>query len=132
MLYYIAFTLIALMIFVRRPRGRGMRLRLRGRGNEKPMAEGQMGVEFGASHLGGAQPPSASNERIIERPLNVVFNYNGHSWDAYEVLGLPAGSSPEKVEDAYKNSAETVDAGSRPFLEAAYQAIQNQRSQRSN
>lgn len=126
MLYYLAFTLIALMLFIRRPRGRGMRLRLRGRMHEKPMADGRVGAEFDSSQLEGAQPPSTSKEQKVERPLNVVFNYNGHSWDAYEVLGLPAGSSPDKVEDAYKASAETVDAGSRPFLEAAYQAIQNQ------
>src|SRR5690349_4462282 len=25
------------------------------------------------------------------KSLNVMFNYNGHSWDAYEVLGVPAG-----------------------------------------
>jgi hypothetical protein len=67
--------------------------------------------------------PTEDERPRVERPLNVVFNYNGHSWDAYEVLGLPAGSSLEKVEQAYQAHLASVDAGSRPFLEAAYAAI---------
>ena len=50
-----------------------------------------------------------------ERPLNVVFNYNGHSWDAYEVLGLPAGSSLEMVQQAYREALATADQNSLPL-----------------
>ena len=75
----------------------------------------------------GSTPPAKL--RLVkddERSLNVVFNYNGHSWDAYEVLGLPAGCSPEKVESAYKESLARVEPASRPFMDAAFQAIQSQ------
>lgn len=54
------------------------------------------------------------------KELNVVFNHNGESWDAYEVLGLPAGSSLEEVEKAFKNSAQT------DLMKAAYKAIKPQ------
>ncbi len=61
-----------------------------------------------------------------ERPLNVMFNYNGHSWDAYEVLGLPAGSSLEKVDEAYSQALKKADVASRGFLTAAHAAIETQ------
>ncbi len=63
-----------------------------------------------------------------ERALNVFFQWNGHTWDAYEVLGLPAGSSPEAVEKAYRQIVAQSDPESLPFFEAAYEAIlKNQR-----
>lgn len=66
-----------------------------------------------------AQP----NTRKAPKSLNVMFNYNGHSWDAYEVLGLPAGSSFEEVQAAYiklvgTSKPETVD-----FLTTAMNCI---------
>lgn len=101
--FYAAFSMIALLLFFRRRPRSGMRL-----------------------HLNRLPSLDTSIELKNERPLNVVFNYNGHSWDAYEVLGLPAGSSLEMVEQTYQNTVKTVDVGSRPFIEAAYQAIQMQ------
>ena len=35
-----------------------------------------------------------------ERSLNCYFQYNGHLWDAFEVLGIPAGSDHEACERA--------------------------------
>lgn len=102
-LYYVAFTVLALIAFFRRRPRRGMRLKLRGQGNSAPKGQ-----------LDGVPE---------ERSLNVVFQYDGQAWDAYEVLDLPAGSSLEKVEQIYKQKLTAADAGSRPFLEAAYQAI---------
>jgi hypothetical protein len=55
--------------------------------------------------------------------LNVVFMYNGHTWDAYEVLGVPAGSKIEAVKEAYLQALLKVDGESRAFIEAAYRAI---------
>jgi hypothetical protein len=93
---------------------------------------GRSGYQAANSHLDGGHAPAPASVKKeqppVERPLNVVFNYNGHSWDAYEVLGLPAGSSPDKVEEAYKAQLASVEAGSRPFLDAAYAAIKAPRS----
>ena len=55
--------------------------------------------------------------------LNVMFNYNGHSWDAYEVLGVPAGASMKIVTDAYQTALRKSDKESMEFLETAYNAI---------
>ncbi len=137
-MYYAMATVVALLIFARRRPRKGMRLRLGGAVGEKNAQTS--GRDYGqiAAELKGSVPPAAMRSELNEdsgshettqirsqeaRPLNVHFNYNGHSWDAYEVLGLPAGSSLEKVDAAYEESVARVDAGSRPFMDAAYKAI---------
>ena len=126
-MYYGGAIFFGLLIFLLSGRRhKGMRLRLKGRATARVGEDNENVV-----HINGAQSraPETSGGQYShiqprgERPLNVVFNYNGHSWDAYEVLGLPAGSSPENVEKAYRESLKTVDAGSKSFLEAAYRAI---------
>lgn len=57
--------------------------------------------------------------------LNVMFNYNGHSWDAYEVLGVPAGSSIKTVTEAYQKAILNGGKSSIDFLETAYRSILN-------
>ncbi|MBX3023170.1 MAG: hypothetical protein KF799_15960 [Bdellovibrionales bacterium] len=127
MLYYAAALVLALLLFTRRRPRRGMLLRLRSSFRKAAQAEGASYGNAAESLSGRPSTEKFSHIRPTgERPLNVVFNYNGHSWDAYEVLGLPAGSSPENVEAAYKEGMQKVDIGSRPFLEAAYKAIQAQ------
>lgn len=123
MLYYAGGTiLVLLLLFWKRPR-RGMRLRLKGRSGGRGHYR-ELGLNGKISpdmvlEKSGAAGSSASGERSI----NVVFNYNGHSWDAYEVLGVPAGSSFEVVEAAYKDGLSRMEGTSRPFVEAAFQAI---------
>lgn len=63
-----------------------------------------------------SQGPQAKN-------LNVVFVYNGHPWDAHEILGVPAGASLEACEKAYKETLAKADQQSRLFVETAYKAI---------
>lgn len=63
----------------------------------------------------------------LAKELNVIFNYNGHDWDAYEVLGVPAGCSLTEVELAFHEAVGKVDRNSRSFLEAAYKAIRARR-----
>ncbi len=64
-----------------------------------------------------------SNELMGAKTLNVHFVYNGHTWDAYEVLGVPAGSSLRTVTQSYQAAIKKADPQSRSFLDAAYQAI---------
>lgn len=60
---------------------------------------------------------------VRTKNLNVMFNYNGHSWDAHEVLGVPAGASIKSVTDAYQAELRRCDKASIEFLETAYKAI---------
>lgn len=60
------------------------------------------------------------------KSLNVMFIYNGHSWDAYEVLGVPAGASIPIVTEAYQTALRRCTGPeSAEFLETAYRAILN-------
>lgn len=60
----------------------------------------------------------------VLKSLNVIFNYNGHSWDAYEVLGVPAGASMPTVTAAYQTALRRcAEKESIEFLETAYRAI---------
>lgn len=65
----------------------------------------------------------SSNERV----LNAVFNYNGHSFDAYEVLGLPAGARGLAVEEAYQRELKKHQPGSHEFIETAYQVLRQRK-----
>lgn len=77
--------------------------------------EEQMGMHF--------KPDPLSQTKS----LNVIFNYNGHSWDAFEVLGVPAGAKPAMVEEAYKKSLQATDKSSHDFIKTAYDAIKKSR-----
>lgn len=57
------------------------------------------------------------------KDLNVLFNYNGHSWDAYEVFGLPAGANIVDVTKAYQEALRDAEPHSHEFLETAFKAI---------
>ena len=58
-----------------------------------------------------------------EKNLNVLFMYNGHSFDAHEVLGLPAGANRKMIEAGYQAALARMQPDSREFLKAAYQAL---------
>ncbi|MNJ98399.1 hypothetical protein D3C87_161650 [compost metagenome] len=68
-----------------------------------------------------AQHPDWGAHRT--KTLNVMFNYNGHSWDAYEVLGVPAGANLKLVTESYHDAIRRCDKESVEFLETAYRTI---------
>src|SRR5690349_7996129 len=83
-LYYAALTLLSLFLVMRHRPRKGMLLRLRG----KDRGQGRVRGESDSQSPIIPSPENFSHiQPVGERPLNVVFNYNGHSWDAYEVLG---------------------------------------------
>lgn len=69
------------------------------------------------NNLQSPEPPSQG------RQLNVFFNYNGHSWDAYEVFGLPAGAPLRDVTAAYQKALQEAEKESHEFMSCAYKAI---------
>lgn len=114
MIYYATVLVVIFLLLFRRRRRKGMRLRLGGSGRKAGLA-----AQYAVDKLSRVSETG-------ERPLNVVFNFNGHSWDAYEVLGLPAGSSLENVEAAFAEAMADIDEASKPFLQAARDAIHSQ------
>lgn len=124
MLYYAGgFAMVVLLLFWRRPR-RGMRLR---------MGHGRRSTDYRSQALKGRLDPDITPGQTTgrgERSINVIFNFNGESWDAFEVFGLPAGSSLTTVEAAFQEALERTDENSRAFLKAAFKAIQDSHSDR--
>lgn len=59
------------------------------------------------------------------KSLNVIFMFNGHSFDAYEVLGLVPGSSYAQAEAAYA-AAKKKEGHELPLLDAAMEAIREE------
>lgn len=70
-------------------------------------------------------PEARAAQRLSgkEKCLNILFNYNGHSWDAHEVLGIPAGASKAMVDEAYHREMARASESGRDFIDSAYQAI---------
>jgi len=62
------------------------------------------------------------NNDQYEKVLNILFQYNGETWDAYEVLGLPAGSNAEQAKIAFERALRE-GRDSEAFLKAAITAI---------
>lgn len=62
------------------------------------------------------------------RMLNVMFNYNGHSFDAYQALGIPAGSAWSEVRAAFDKSLAENDPSAKEFYLTALNAIKSQQS----
>ncbi len=60
-----------------------------------------------------------------EKQLNILFNFNGETWDAYEILGIPAGAPREEVEKAYQAHKRKGDLTE--IIEAAYRTIKEQK-----
>jgi hypothetical protein len=69
-----------------------------------------------------------STARASEKVLTVIFMFNGESWDAYETLGLPAGSSLQSAEAAFEVAVQNTDPKSHAFFKAAIQAIRTSSS----
>lgn len=56
-------------------------------------------------------------------PPQAFFVYNGHDWDAYEVLGVSPYSSFSEITKVYQATIRKADPGKHDFLQAAYMAI---------
>ena len=69
-----------------------------------------------------------SKENIEEsnysKELNVLFEYDNKTWDAFQVLDIPAGSSSEVVKIAFEEALHKVDDDSKAFIKKAFEAIQ--------
>lgn len=55
--------------------------------------------------------------------LKVMFVYNGHTWDAHEVLGIKPGSSLNEIKAAFERTMKNNDSGAHDFIKTALAAI---------
>jgi hypothetical protein len=69
-------------------------------------------------------PSTVVHKASGERPLNVLFNYNGETFDAFEVLGLPAAAPWDLIERVYREQFLLKPYPEKVMYEAAYRAIE--------
>lgn len=78
-----------------------------------------------------APKESANRGRQTTKDLSIFFMYNGHDWEAHEVLGIPQGASVEVATKAYQIELKKSHPSSYEFLESAHCAIfKKRRNQR--
>ncbi len=65
----------------------------------------------------------AEPREVSSRSLSVIFMYNGHDWEAHDVLGVPQGASMHEITKVYQELVKKTDARSLQFYEQAYNAI---------
>jgi len=129
-------ALIALIFMLRSSQKEPSRLRLSGSKNssQTPVPASRVPIDRKSASrvrthkesVSDATVEAASAEARI-KSLNVIFNYNGHSWDAYEVLGVPAGAPPAMVKQAFEQALKANDPASHEFLKAALYAIERRK-----
>lgn len=103
---------------------------LRKKPSPKPKSEARPGLKKLAEELKTRRSEGEGAQILpFERPSQpepVIFNWNGHSWDAFEVLGVSADADLAQVRTVYEAAIEKMDDESKAFLHKAYQAIQKQ------
>ena len=77
------------------------------------------------------QPPVVLSQKETEfrgTQLNIFFAFNGHEWDAFEALGIPAGCSIQTAEEAYLRVTASLESDGKLFYDLAIQAIRRHRA----
>jgi len=128
MMIYINLFLGALIIgffFVGRKSVKPTKLNLRAKTSHEPLVlEPESVVQNQSPQLPNDTAARISNSTATEsRLLSVIFMYNGHDWEAHQVLGVPQGSSMHQITIAYQQLIQKADPSAFPFYEAAYLAL---------
>ena len=76
-----------------------------------------------APGAGAKKETQSSRFEPQERSLNCWFQFNGETWDAFEVLGVPAGSTKDACFKAL-TQAKTRMAKPHDFLDSAWVALE--------
>ena len=91
-------------------------------GSKKGPMPSKLNMRAGSPNT-ATQAGQVASPQSLSLPLNVMFNYNGHTFDAYETLGIPAGSSWDEVRAAFDKSISQADDTSHEFYLSAFNAI---------
>lgn len=65
--------------------------------------------------------------RPQEKILNCPFSFEGSNYDAFEVLGVPAGAPKAVWQAAFKDLSRTQNPSQKRVLEAAIKALESHR-----
>ena len=73
--------------------------------------------------MGDSKEPKGLPSADSTQQLSIYFNWNGHSWEAHEVLGVVPGTDLNQIDLIIEKILEDTDAKSKEFYRAAYRAI---------
>ena len=94
---------------------------------EEPLLETPINDENKNTNI--KQLKSNNSDKKLQKEI-VYFMYNGHEWEAHEVLGLKAGVTLEEATAHYQNLIKRSDPSTFEFYEAAFSAILKLKSPR--
>lgn len=121
MLYLFAvICVVASFIAIRKKPRDPVKLRLQS-ANKKPVPRSSS--QAAQKQAGGAKPQPNSNHSRKEKALNAFFDFQGTKYDAFEVLGLPAGASIKSAQSAFNAQFLSAQGSQRALLKAALEAI---------
>lgn len=66
---------------------------------------------------------SSAQQKTVKNPRGVFFAFNGHEWEAYEVLGCSLEDGLDGATQIYQELLRTADPSTFDFYETAYNAI---------
>lgn len=68
-------------------------------------------------------PRAEFSAQSTPKNLAIFFIWNGHDWEAHDVLGVAQGANMKIVTERYQEILRVSDPKSYEFYEAAYKAI---------
>ncbi len=90
--------------------------------NNPEIFNGSLTKRFSRAAAQSTSKPAAQLSDNM-KSLEACFNYNGHMWEAHEVLGIPVGTPLNLVTSTYQTALKQADHNTHEFLHAAYTAI---------
>ncbi len=116
--------LLAYFIFGRAKEKRPTQLNLRAPDTSQPANEPSVMMRHMQQPKQSVlEPESKPADTNASKNLSIFFLYNGHDWEAHQVLGIPQGAGVDAATRAYQDQLKTADPSSFDFLELAYNAI---------
>ena len=90
------------------------------KGGKPPVRHGE-GEQAVRGEVLGDQDQSSSSGESPQRMLNCMYQYNGHTWDAFEVLGVPGGADLQTCRIALDKCLK--ESRDHDFYQMAWQAL---------
>jgi hypothetical protein len=125
----ILIAVFIIFLFLRRKKNDPSRLNLKEGESSSPSPMNQVS-ELRPQSKSQSQFQSQSEYQEDIKILNVMFMFNGHSFDAHEIIGVPPGSRFEVIREAF-NKAVQKNPGQKEILIAAMSAIVSEVTQKN-
>lgn len=84
--------------------------------------------EMQAEHGGQLQIQQTYPTQV--KDLAIYFMFNGHEWEAHEVLGIPQGASVQMATQSYQHLIKNSDPSTYEFYELAHLAVLKSKNRR--